>query len=182
MPVDMDYKGCTTIKAPLTKHLFRDFKKAYFHFKNRMEAHKDKWDYTSTFFTQGAFPYICDGTGDKTHIINKDINQLHSICETMVEVLETMELDENDKIMMELVVKTGNYLAITADFIAQDAKFRELKSDFLIEARKRKAPDSDIAAGGGNGGIAAGGGDGGKGDVIELDSDLRSLSLLAQDT
>jgi len=180
-PVDLNYIGCTNSKSALTKHLFRDFYKAYDHLYQRMQLKRDL-GYAFYFWISDSRNVFCDGGGGRTHIVNEDIKRFHSACETMVRVLETMELDANDKIMMDHVVKTGNYLAITADLIDQDAKFRELKSDFLIDLGKRKARDSDIAAAGGNGGIAAGGGNGGQRDVIELDSDLRSLSLLAQDT
>ena len=180
-PVDTNYIGCTNVKSALTQNLFRDFYKAWDHFNQRIQSVGERLPPQFYIWIGGDSRDIYCRGGGRSHINNFDIKRFHSDCEKIVQRLHMMELDENDKIMMGHVVKTGNYLAIIVDLIDQDAKFRELKSDFLIEVRKRKAPDPEFDAGGGNGGIAAGGGNGGNGGVIELDSDLRSLSLLAQD-
>ena len=182
-PLDLNYIGSTNIKSALTQNLFRDFYKAWDHFNQRIQLVGERLDPQFYIWIGGESRDVyCKGEGGRTHINNFDIKHFHSNCESIVQRLHMMELDENDKIMMDHVVKTGNYLAIIVDFIDQDAKFRELRSDFLIEARKRKAPDPESDAGGGNGGIAAGGGNGGSRVIEILDSDLRSLSLLAQDT
>ena len=104
---------------------------------------------------------MCDRAGTLTHIRNTEIEQYHERCEQMAGVLKTMDLDAQDNIMLDIVVKTGNYLAILLDFIAQDKRFRQLEPDVLIEGKRRKgetAPDLD-----------------------SVHRDLRMLSVLGQD-
>ena len=143
--LDLNHKGATNIKSDLTKHLFGNFEKAYFHFKRRIEA-AGKFDYTFVLSIEGAFPYVCLGQGDRSHINNDDIKMLHERCEEMVALLKTEQLDDQDKIMLDVVVKTGNYLAITLDLMAQDVRLRALESE--VESRKRKhaAGESSPAA------------------------------------
>jgi len=121
----MDYEGNTNSKSAFTKHLFSDFKKAYFHFKPRLEATR-QFDYKLYLAIEGAFPYICLGEG-RSHINNEDIKMLYDKCEEMLHALQSMELDDSDNIMVGLVVKTGNYLAIVLDFTAQEARLRQLE-------------------------------------------------------
>jgi hypothetical protein len=137
--LDLNHKGATNIKSELTKHLFRNFETAYFHLKPRIEATRKatgQFDYKFIFSIEDAFPYICLGKGDRSHINNDDIKMLHERCEQMVAVLKTEQLDDQDKIMLDVVVKTGNYLAITLDLMAQDVRLRALESE--VESRKRK--------------------------------------------
>ena len=117
--------GNTNRKSAFTKHLFSDFKKAYWHFKPRLEARR-QFDFSFYFAIEGAFPYICLGEG-RTHINNEDIKMLYDRCESMLHVLQSMELDDSDNIMVGLVVKTGNYLAIVLDFTAHEARLRLLE-------------------------------------------------------
>lgn len=133
--LDLNLKGATNIKSELTKHLFTKFKEAYFHFKPRIEAAR-QFDYKFVVSIEGAFPYVCEGQGDRSHINNDDIQMLHDRCEAMVALLKTQELSDPDTIMLDVVVKTGNYLAITLDFMAQDVRLRALESE--VESRKRK--------------------------------------------
>ena len=72
-----------------------------------------------------------------------------------------MELDAQDNIMLDMVVKTGNYLAIILDFIAQDKRLRQLEPDILTEGKRRKA---ETASG-----------------LDTLHRDLLMLSVLGQD-
>ena len=155
--MDLHYKGNTNIKSELTKHLFGEFRKAYYHLKPKIEAH-EHLSYNFYVFIENNFDAFCDGVGTLTHITNEYIQNLHEICEVMVRVLKMIQLDDQDKIMLDVVVKTGNYLAIILDFITQDTRLREL------ESRKRKH-ETDYA---------------GK-DVNNLNSNLRILSMLGQE-
>jgi len=141
--LDLNHKGATNIKSELTKHLFGDFQKAYFHFKRRIEAAR-QFDYKFVLSVEGAFPYVCSGEGDRSHINNDDIKMLHERCESIVALLKTEQLDDQDKIMLDVVVKTGNYLAITLDLMAQDVRLRALESE--VESRRRKHAVSSPAS------------------------------------
>ena len=155
-----NYIGSTNIKSELTSHLFGDFRKAYWHFKDRIQA-KIMLPVTFYIFIENNFDVMCDRAGTRTHIRNNEIQQYHERCEQMVGVLKTMDLDVQDNIMLDIVVKTGNYLAIVLDFIAQDKRFRQLEPDVLIEGKRRK-------------GEAAPG-------LDSVQRDLRMLSVLGQD-
>jgi hypothetical protein len=155
-----NYIGSTSIKSELTSHLFRDFRKAYWHFKERIEA-TTSLPVSFCFFIENNFDVMCDRAGTLTHIRNTEIEQYHARCEQMVKVLKTMELDAQDNIMLDVVVKTGNYLAIILDFIAQDKRLRQLERDVFTQGKGRKreaAPGLDSVA-----------------------RDLRMLSVLGQD-
>ena len=155
-----NYIGSTNIKSELTKHLFGDFRKAYWHFKDRIQA-KIRLPDQFYIFIEMNFDVMCDRAGTRTHIRNTEIEQYHERCEQMVGVLKTMDLDVQDNIMLDIVVKTGNYLAIILDFIAQDKRLRQLESNVLIEGKRRK-------------GEAAPG-------LDSVHRDLRMLSVLGQD-
>ena len=161
--MDQNYKGNTKIKSELTKCLFRDFKNAYFHFKSRIEA-SERIDYTFVMSIENALPYICNGKGDRTHINDDDIKMLHQRCEAMVSFLNPMPLNDIDKTMLDIIVKTGNYLAIILDLIEQNSRLRVLESESL-ENRKRKYRDESAQPEGGPG---------------SLDSNLQSLCLLRE--
>ena len=143
--LDLNHKGATNIKSDLTKHLFTNFKEAYFHFKPRIEASR-QFNYEFCFSIEFAFPYVCEGQGDRSHINNDDIQMLHDRCEAMVALLKTQELDDQDKIMLDVVVKTGNYLAITLDFMAQDVRLRALESEVESRKRTRAAGGSSVGS------------------------------------
>ncbi len=163
--VDLNYKGYTNIKSALTKDLFQKFRDAFFHFNTRLQEHIR--DRTFYFWMNELFEYICDGQGTRTHIKNVDIEKLHEKVEIMVEVLKATNLDDEDKVMLAVIVKTGNYLAIIRDFIAQDARLREQDARLrILESKKRKS---------------AAGGLQHDGQETNLDDSLRSLCLLAQD-
>jgi hypothetical protein len=90
--------------------------------ENKAVNRKAKWAYD-----------ICKSIDN---INNDDIKMLHERCESIVALLKTEQLDDQDKIMLDVVVKTGNYLAITLDLMAQDVRLRALESE--VESRKRK--------------------------------------------
>lgn len=158
--MDENYIGSTNIKSELTSHLFRDFRKAYWHFKERIEA-KITLSYHFYMFMESNFDVMCEMAGTRTHIRNNEIEQYHARCEQMVKVLKTMELDAQDNIMLDIVVKTGNYLAIILDFIAQDKRLGQLERNVLSEGKRKKA---EPASG-----------------LDPLKRNLRMLSLLGQD-
>ena len=134
-----NYIGSTNIKSELTSHLFGDFRKAYRHFKDRIQA-KTRWPVSFYIFIESNFDVVCDRAGTLKHIRNTEIEQYLERCEQMVGVLKMMDLDAQDNIMLNIVVKTGNYLAIILDFIAQDKRLRQLEPDILTEG-KRKQPE-----------------------------------------
>ncbi len=104
---------------------------------------------------------MCEMAGTLKHIRNTEIELYHARCEQMVKVLKTMELDAQDNIMLDIVVKTGNYLAIILDFIAQDKRLRQLERNVSTEGKRKKA---EPASG-----------------LDPLKRNLRMLSLLGQD-
>ena len=146
--------------SELTSHLFRDFRKAYWHFKDRINA-KIRLSDNFYIFIENNFDVVCDRAGSRTHIRNTEIEQYHARCEQMVKVLKTMELDAQDNIMLDTVVKTGNYLAIILDFIAQDKRLGQLERDVLTQGKRRKG---ETASG-----------------LDPLKHSLRMLSVLGQD-
>lgn len=139
--MDKNYIGNTNQKSSLTKHLFKDFQKAYFHFKDRLQ---DRRKLPIPFYVsiEKAFPYICAGEG-RSHINNNDIKMLYDRCNEMVGALESMDLDDSDNIMVDVVVKTGNYLAMVLDFTAHEARLRELE-----ESQSSKRSRSELPGGG----------------------------------
>ena len=142
--MDQNYIGNTNQKSALTKHLFKDFQKAYFHFKPRLEATR-KWEYSFFFGIQGAFPYICAGEG-RSHINNDDIKMLYDRCNEMVGALESMDLDDSDNIMVDILVKTGNYLAMVLDFTAHEARLRELEESQSSKRSRLQSPGEGLLA------------------------------------
>ena len=155
-----NYIGSTNIKSELTSHLFKDFRKAYWHFKDRIQA-KQRLPVSFYIFIENNFDVVCEMGGSRTHIRNTEIEQYHARCEQMVGVLKTMELDAQDNIMLDIVVKTGNYLAIILDFIAQDKRLGQLERNVLTEGKRKKA---EPASG-----------------LDPLKHSLRMLSVLGQD-
>jgi excinuclease UvrABC ATPase subunit len=137
--MDKNYMGNTNSKSAFTKHLFADFRKAYFHFKPRLEASIQGHEFY--FAIEGAFPYICEGEG-KPHINNDDIKQLYERCNQMLGAIQLMELDDSDNVMVDVVVKTGSYLAIVLDLTAQEARLRDLEG---FHASKRSKMDGSKA-------------------------------------
>ena len=123
--MDQNYIGNTNQKSGLTKHLFKDFQKAYFHFKSRLEASRN-CHYSFYVGIEGAFPYICEGEG-RSHINNEDIKMLYDRCNQMLDALKSMDLDDSDKNMVDVVVKTGNYLVMVLDFTTHETRLRELE-------------------------------------------------------
>ncbi len=172
--MDVNYKGNTNIRSELTKHLFLDFRNAYFHFKPRMETDR-RFNITFYFGIEFALQILCeDEEAEPSHISNTHINELHSRCERMVSVLKPMQLDDKDKMMLDVVVKTGNYLAIILDLIAQDSALNTQDSRLkALESTKRKS--EDVKEKSGRGGVKSG--KRGPG----LSCDLQSLCLLGQD-
>ena len=138
--MDKNYIGNTNSKSAFTKHLFVDFRKAYFHFKPRLEASR-KFGYDFYFSIEGAFSYICEGEG-KPHINNEDIKQLYERCNQMLGAIQLMELDDSDNVMVDVVVKTGSYLAVVLDLTAQEARLRDLEG---FHASKRSRIDGSKA-------------------------------------
>ncbi len=138
--MDKNYMGNTNSKSAFTKHLFADFKKAYFNFKPRLEASRN---FPLDFYypIESAFPYICEGKG-KPHINNDDIKQLYERCNQMLGAIQLMELDDSDNVMVDVVVKTGSYLAIVLDLTAQEARLRDLEG---FHASKRSKMDGSKA-------------------------------------
>jgi len=161
-----DYQGYTNIKSVLTQHLFQNFKKAHFHFKERIQDHQQL---SATFYrtTEELFEVFCDGSGKETHIPEHEIATLHERVEMIVDVLKTMDLNDQDKIMQDIIVKTGNYLAIILDFIKQEARFTQ--QDIRLRTLEIKHAHPRVES------------------VVQphkkaqLDDSLRSLCLLAQD-
>jgi hypothetical protein len=163
---DLNYKGYTNIKSALTKELFQKFRDAFFHFNQKIQEHS-KMHHSFYTWIHDLFQYICDGRGTRAHINNEDIEKLHERVEIMVEVLKTTDLDDKDKVMLDVIVKTGNYLAIIRDFIAQDARLREQDARLrILESKKRKSAAGWLQH---------------DGQETNLDDSLRSLCLLAQD-
>jgi len=121
----MEYRGNTNLKSAFTKHLFSDFRKAYFHFKPRLEARR-QFEYHFYAAIESSFPYICYGEG-MPHINNADVKMLYGRCEELLLAVQSMELDDADNIMAGLVVATGNYLAMVLDFTAHDARLRRVE-------------------------------------------------------
>lgn len=125
--MDTNYIGNTNQKkSEFTKHLFQDFERAYRHFKPRLEASR-KWGYQFYVGIEYAFPIICQGEGKRSHINNEDIKMIYERCNAMLDVLKSMDLDDSDKNMIDVLVKTGNYLAIVIDFTALEARLKQLE-------------------------------------------------------
>ena len=57
-----NYIGSTNIKSELTKHLFGDFRKAYWHFKDKIQATR-LVGHEFVVFIEGNFDITCDGEG-----------------------------------------------------------------------------------------------------------------------
>ena len=162
---DLNYNGYTNIKSALTKELFQKFRDAFFHFNTRLQGHIH--DMTFYLWMTELFHYICDGHGTRTHINNEDIEKLHERVEKMVEVIKTTNLDDEDEVMLDVIVRTGNYLAIIRDFIAQDARLREQDARLRNLEIKHAHPRME--------GVVQ------PHKKAQLDDSLRSLCLLAQD-
>ena len=161
-----DYQGNTNIKSVLTQHLFQNFKKAYFHFKERIQGHQRLPTVFYTFIEE-LFEVICDGSGKETHIAEYDIATLHGRVEKIVGVLKTMDLNDQDQIMLDIIVKIGNYLAIIRDFIGQEARFKQQDIRLRTLEIKHAHPIME--------GVVQ------PHKKAQLDDSLRSLCLLAQD-
>ena len=71
---------------------------------------------------------------------------LYDRCNQMLDALKSMDLDDSDKNMVDVVVKTGNYLVMVLDFTTHETRLRELEESQSSKRSRLESPGDGLLA------------------------------------